>query len=270
MKGKVVIDTPSIVVGELFRRGRPREAPLVIRRESEGALIETQLTAFEDHIECIFGRSLRGAPQEVQYTVPVSWTRPNYGGRRPWFHCPSQPCQRRVGRLFLTGAYFLCRQCAGVRYASQDEPLPSYARRAERASAIRARLGGSTDFPLVVVVSVCRCLPWLLPSQIGLTQMHDKTYRALRQECLAIEGEEINRAVLAGELSFGRRYCSRRCTMLEAVAPSTETRWSSTAEAAVATNKQVSSPFGGFGGISGELARRQGGVTSPSHPQVTP
>ena len=33
-------------------------------------------------------------PQEIR----VSWTRCNYGGYRPWLHCP---CGRRVARLFL-------------------------------------------------------------------------------------------------------------------------------------------------------------------------
>ncbi len=54
-------------------------------------------------------------------------TSPNFGGLRYWFLCPlvtnGQPCQRRVGRLYLPagGRYFGCRMCYNLNYRSQRE-----------------------------------------------------------------------------------------------------------------------------------------------------
>ena len=36
--------------------------------------------------------------QVVPQQIRVSWTGCNYGGARPWMHCPL--CQRRIARLF--------------------------------------------------------------------------------------------------------------------------------------------------------------------------
>ena len=60
--------------------------------------------------------SQAGDKTKVKEPIHLSFTRPNYGGKRWWFHCPlilsGKPCQRRVGKLYLPpgGRYFGCRQ----------------------------------------------------------------------------------------------------------------------------------------------------------------
>jgi hypothetical protein len=45
----------------------------------------------------------------AQQRIPVTWSRCNFGGLRPWFRCPR--CDRRVGKLYNSGASLACRQC---------------------------------------------------------------------------------------------------------------------------------------------------------------
>jgi hypothetical protein len=77
----------------------------------------------------------RGEP--VRWSVKVLWTPCNYGGRRPWWQCPS--CARRVAVLYAAGRYFACRHCYGLCHASQKENAGDRALRA--AWKIRRRLG---------------------------------------------------------------------------------------------------------------------------------
>src|SRR5262249_44818197 len=79
-------------------------------------------------------------------TIILVWTPNNYGGLRPWFRCPGiiRPCARRVGILYATGAYFLCRHCSGLVYQSQREDAEG--RAALRAYRLRERLGDYGDF----------------------------------------------------------------------------------------------------------------------------
>jgi sarcosine oxidase delta subunit len=86
----------------------------------------------------------RSAPQQIR----VSWTCCNYGGARPWMHCPH--CQRRIARLFTGMGGYFCRACLGNPiYESQRRSRK--ARAYLRAYRLRQRLGGSR--PLV------DCLP---------------------------------------------------------------------------------------------------------------
>jgi hypothetical protein len=75
-----------------------------------------------------------------EYPVPVGWTPCNYGGTRPWFHCPVVGCGRRVAILYGSGI-FACRHCHQLAYESQRET--AYSRALSRAQAIREKLGGS-------------------------------------------------------------------------------------------------------------------------------
>ncbi|MDP9477005.1 MAG: hypothetical protein M3R38_15190 [Actinomycetota bacterium] len=81
--------------------------------------------------------------EDVRETVPLEWTRCNFGGERPWFLCPGVGCDRRVAILYGPGRYFLCRHCYDLRYESQREDKTHRALR--RAQAIRERLGGSAN-----------------------------------------------------------------------------------------------------------------------------
>ena len=78
--------------------------------------------------------------RSVPQTIRLSWTRCNYGGRRPWFLCPY--CQRRVARLFRGLVGYFCLNCFETAvYESQRRSKK--ARNYLRAYRLRQRLGGS-------------------------------------------------------------------------------------------------------------------------------
>ncbi|MEA3487491.1 MAG: hypothetical protein U9R20_07525 [Thermodesulfobacteriota bacterium] len=105
-----------------------------------------------------------GKWENVQQVISFDWTPCNYGGKRTWFLCPN--CNRRVGLLYGTGRYFLCRHCYNLTYASQQ--TQRYERLMEKARANRKRLGGGDDL-------------WA-PFPEKLKGMHWKTYQRLREE----------------------------------------------------------------------------------------
>ena len=81
-------------------------------------------------------------------TLPVTTTRPHFGGKRYWFRCE---CGRRSGRLYLTAGetLFRCRLCCDLTYQSAQEHktrrgllrpiIEQYARDVQRLTARRAR-----------------------------------------------------------------------------------------------------------------------------------
>jgi hypothetical protein len=60
-----------------------------------------------------------GQGQPIEQPVYFSWTRPKFGGRRPWFLCPR--CIRRVALLYLRGERWACRICCDLAYQSELE-----------------------------------------------------------------------------------------------------------------------------------------------------
>jgi hypothetical protein len=194
MRGQITERIPSIVVGDLFVRGLPREEPAVIRGDLAGAEVEVVLTPLIDRVECTYRRWIgRSGPQEGYDHIPVSRTFPHYGGHRVWLQCGGPSCGRRVGRLFflVDGSYFLCGSCARIRYVSQTRAKPKYEQKLERARAIRVRLGGRPD--------VGASFP---PRPKG---MHRRTYERLRREVHELERAENDRIAAAldsGEMSL--------------------------------------------------------------------
>jgi hypothetical protein len=79
--------------------------------------------------------------QNLDQEVSLVWDSCRYGGRRPWFLCPH--CGQSVAVLYLGGRSisFCCRQCAGLKYRSQDGG--TRLRLMRKAEKIRSRLGGS-------------------------------------------------------------------------------------------------------------------------------
>lgn len=75
--------------------------------------------------------------KEVAQTIQIEWTPCRFGGRRPWFLCPS--CGGRCYILYGDNR-FLCRKCHNLAYASQCETLQD--RMFRRAHKIRGLLGG--------------------------------------------------------------------------------------------------------------------------------
>src|SRR5271168_4813371 len=56
-------------------------------------------------------------PDRPPQIIRLEWTRPKLGGKRPWFICT---CGTRCAILYVVGWLMMCRQCAGLRYASQS------------------------------------------------------------------------------------------------------------------------------------------------------
>jgi hypothetical protein len=78
--------------------------------------------------------------QVVPQQIRVSWARCNYGGARPWLHCPH--CNRRLAILLKGMGGYFCRACIGNPiYESQRRS--KMARAYLRAYRLRQRLGGS-------------------------------------------------------------------------------------------------------------------------------
>lgn len=64
--------------------------------------------------------------EDVKQTIRLSWTRCNYGGRRPWFIC--WHCGRRVAIIYGVGKYFACRYCYDLTYRSCQESDSRFSR----------------------------------------------------------------------------------------------------------------------------------------------
>lgn len=61
--------------------------------------------------------------RSIDYKVRLTKTCCNYGSFRYWFTCPFSVrdvyCGRRVANLYLSGDYFMCRDCADLTYSSR-------------------------------------------------------------------------------------------------------------------------------------------------------
>ncbi len=108
-------------------------------------------------------RQKDGDWQSIEQVIPLTWTYPNYGGKRTWFLCPH--CCRRVAIVY-GGNYFFCRCCHNLSYSCQQESRED--RLMRRARTIRCRLGGGANL--------------LEPFPLKPKNMHWKTYEELRRE----------------------------------------------------------------------------------------
>jgi len=70
--------------------------------------------------------------------ISLTWTELNYGGKRPWFVCPS--CGERVAILYLYSGQFFCRSCHDITYSSRCEGTMDILLRRERK--LLEKLGG--------------------------------------------------------------------------------------------------------------------------------
>jgi hypothetical protein len=86
---------------------------------------EVNTVTDEPYVRLTYTFTERG--QDIAYRIPLSVTRPRFGGLRWWFICPlscrGRPCGRRVGKLYLpAGAdYYGCRHCHNLTYASVQQ-----------------------------------------------------------------------------------------------------------------------------------------------------
>lgn len=72
-----------------------------------------------------------------KFTIELVWTECNFGGKRPWFICPSIFCGKKTPKLYGNG-FFVCRRCRGLAYKSQSESVIDRACR--RADKLRTKL----------------------------------------------------------------------------------------------------------------------------------
>jgi hypothetical protein len=174
----LVDDMPSILVGDLYAKGRAILSGAVERswRRPTGEVQMVTMLAFGDRVECVVTRLLpgHGRGPESKFVVRVSWTPCNYGGRRAWLHCAGEGCSRRSSRLYVAGRSLLCRLCVSGRYRSQV--LEPFARRRARFKAIQARLAPPPSGRL-------------LPAK--RKGMHWKTYERLLDELFSLQDENL-------------------------------------------------------------------------------
>jgi hypothetical protein len=109
----------------------------------------------------------------VEQRVPITWTGCHFGGHRPWFVCGYCACKFAV--LYGVGAFFACRRCHGLVYASQRNNR--WHRGVSRAQKIRMRLGGSPSL--------------FDPVPEKPKGMHWRTYLRLRQEAQTLGDRSI-------------------------------------------------------------------------------
>lgn len=85
--------------------------------------IRYSVNTLDGWLRLMYTVTVKGAKQELDYTVRLQTTPCNYGGVRWWFTCPLSDCGRRVGKLYLppSGRYFGCRHCYQLTYRSCQE-----------------------------------------------------------------------------------------------------------------------------------------------------
>ena len=126
------LSVDCIDVRELRRAGVFRDRWVTLRPSFRWPVIE-QMRVARYLIQLDLGN--QSVPQQIR----ISWTGCNYGGARPWMHCPL--CQRRIARLFKGMGGYFCRACLG-------HPIYESQRRSRKARAylqaysLRQRLGG--------------------------------------------------------------------------------------------------------------------------------
>lgn len=152
----------SISIRQLHRAGALREPLVSFLMVSFMWPGLTQLTVNRWRADVEF----RGGASQ---RITITWTPCRFGNGRPWFFCPG--CNRRVERLFNTGASLSCRECLDLRYASQRRGAKS--RRYLQALKLRLRLNGIASLAA--------------PFPERPKRMHRKTYLRLRQRAERLE-----------------------------------------------------------------------------------
>jgi hypothetical protein len=150
----------------------PRLKPLqstIFRWSSDGSTFDVMMVA-DSRVLSVFEPCVVGGVKKwATQTIPIRWTKCHFGGLRPWFNCPTQNCNQRVGKLYWADGSFACRRCLGLGYPSQRQnPGVRAARRAEK---IRTRLGKTAGEPF----------------RVKPRGMHWRTYRRL---CEQVEDAE--------------------------------------------------------------------------------
>ena len=86
------------------------------------------------------------ASETISEHIFIDRTVCNYGGTRTWFSCPN--CNARKAILYCASKRFLCRQCYGLSYSSQNEVYAD--RMIRKAKKLRSKLGASMNLRLPI------------------------------------------------------------------------------------------------------------------------
>ena len=148
---------------------------------------EIRYQAFFNRLELSF-RYQSGKGEDwtsVTQTLEIERTPCNYGGERPWLVCPN--CRHRFAILCADGAYFYCRKCQRLLYASQGES--KYWRLSRKMRKLRDRI--SDD-------------------QYGLVKrkgMHWKTFDRLKANYYELESQwdSVIYGLTSGSLKMSQR-----------------------------------------------------------------
>tara|TARA_R110002073_G_scaffold335004_1_gene525915 strand:+ start:435 stop:1058 length:624 start_codon:yes stop_codon:yes gene_type:complete len=117
-----------------------------------------------DHLILNYRSRDRGGEWEpIRDHIPLSFTTPNYGGKRAWFICPN--CGKRK-RVLWGRKLYRCAKCYGMTHNSQYEDRAS--RLLDRAQKIKVKLGGDAS-----------CMELFPPKPKG---MHWRTYEVQRND----------------------------------------------------------------------------------------
>jgi hypothetical protein len=108
------------------------------RFRNSGRFLSTDIVSTNDTVAVSFKIN----DEIVKYKIPIIYSDCNYGGVRPWFQCPNFNCNKRVGKLFLRGEYFLCRHCFNLAYETKN--MSEAFRLLEKAQNIRERPGAES------------------------------------------------------------------------------------------------------------------------------
>ncbi len=180
-KKQTVNDLISLDIRSLNRAGLLKEGePFTCRWWKENVLGEIygEKTMggilHEGAIRFVYDYSFLNEPtKELTYDVALSWTRCNYGGKRPWFVCPG--CYRRAAILYLSrSGYLICRRCADLTYTTCQESGNPFNENLRRQQRIKDKLGWQ-DFSLAEFYQ-------LRLYQIKPRYMHNKKFYPLLAE----------------------------------------------------------------------------------------
>ncbi|RRD69505.1 MULTISPECIES: hypothetical protein [unclassified Desulfovibrio] len=181
-KKRTTDDMHSLDVRKMQRTGCLQQGASFVwewRRDGERVSAIT-VNAYAGALALTYCTGQGNALKSHLLNVALDWTPCTFGGRRPWFLCPS--CGRRVAILY-GGAAFLCRACHRLGYWTQGQRADS--RLHYKAARIKARLGWREGLPPL----------WQKPKG-----MHWRTFQRLVHEMQDLEAQ--------AEIAWMRRACA--------------------------------------------------------------
>ncbi len=133
-KGKLTVEKVfSLNIIDLYKEGALSPETYCLCGQWRRRIYNITTKANNDNLDILF--TLKG--RQTQQRVHIDWTKCFYGGKRPWFFCPS--CNRRVAILYISNRCFACRKCSELTYTSCNETANDRALR--KAKKIRKRMG---------------------------------------------------------------------------------------------------------------------------------